>query len=211
MEFNGFVDTFTNEHALFTNALKGVFLAAVYAGNMTPAGLSALESAAYSVGKTYYSRASYQIDSYAQDMMLDGTDALVESVTARQRKAVDSIRLSIIASIKEITTSARALALGGNMSTKVIAQVGDRVKSPDGRTWQAAKLAQVIVRDFAYQTATDRAVDGIVKAGGTNVTITYDLLVGREYENATVTLEEFAELRPKVFHINASARVSASV
>lgn len=211
MEFNGFVDTFTNEHALFTNALKGVFLAAVYAGNLTPSGLSALESAAYSVGKTYYGRASHQIDSYGQEMMLDGTDALVESVTERQRKATDSIRLSIIASIKEVTTSARALALGGNMSTKVIAQVGDRVKSPGGRTWQAAKLAQVIVRDFAYQTMIDRSVDEIVKTGGTSVTISYDVPTGREYENATMTLDEFAELRSKIFHVNASARVSASV
>lgn len=211
MEFNGFVETFTNEHALFTNALKGVFLASVYAGNMTPSGLSALESAAYSVGKTYFARASQQIDSYGQEMMMDGTEELVTAVTERQRKAIDSIRLSIVASIKEVTTSARALALGGSMSLKVVSQVGDRVKSPDGRTWQAAKLAQVIVRDFAYQAMTDRSVDEIVKSGGTSVKITYDVAFGREYENAVMTLEEFAELRPKVFHINASARVSASV
>jgi len=211
MEFDGFVETFTNEHSLFTNALKGVFLSLIVKGKLTPAALTQMEAEAYRVGKTYYERASNDIEHHAQAMMKDGSEKLVESIAGRRERVQNNIRLTVVEGIKSIMTAARAVSLGASMSSEQLSDLTNTVRAPDGRKWKAEKLVRTLVRDFSYQSMTDRDFDKIARSNAGSLVIKYDAPGEREYENAVVSLEEFAEIRSEVFHINASARVSANV
>lgn len=211
MEFDGFVDTFVNEYGLFTEALKGAFLSAVVSGDITPAKLKELELRAYKAAKTYYTRASRELESYTQELMLDdGSEQLEASLLQRKRDVLFGVRTTVLGSVKTVLDAARGKALGGSLRYD-ITKVPDYVKGPDGRTWAAEKLTRAMVRDFAYQSQTDKAIDEILLSGASKVAITYDVPGEREYENAVISTSELIELRPKIFHINASARVTANV
>lgn len=97
----------------------------------------------------------------------------------------------------------------GLLAQQRMAKPTFRAKDSAGRTWDADKLMNTIVRDFAYQTFIDAQFQEAVNDGATEVTIEHPD-PNHALSGTTISMGDPAwqKLRNETFHINSSLTIS---
>lgn len=159
-------------YELFLFALNGRYQQMRAPGaEVTPRALRDLQVDAYALGKTFLSIAEAEVENYLRPLLEDRSDGLQTALTLRKKEAFALVRGMVIENVKQVGRVGRTGISGfsdllrnahggmGLLVQRAVGVIGFKVTDTSGRKWEPAKLMQVVVRDFGYQSDIDAFVD----------------------------------------------------
>ncbi|WKZ86339.1 hypothetical protein N5B55_05135 [Ralstonia pickettii] len=155
------------QYELFLFALRGLYLNAMAPGaTVTPKLVADVQGAAQRAAESFLGTAGTELQAH---IAAYGQGDAVHALTVRKREALAQLRGLVN---QNVSQALRDMRLGGQDMSSMLKDAGGgmglllqkrlttktwTVRDTSGRQWEAAKLARVVVRDFAVQADLDAA------------------------------------------------------
>lgn len=217
-------------YELFLLALNGRYQQMRAPGvEVTPRALRDLQVDAYGLGKTFLNIAEAEIENHLRPLLEDGSDGLQTALTLRKKEALALVRGMVVENVKQVGMVGRTGIGGfsdllrnahggvGLLVQRAVGAISFKVVDTSGRKWEPAKLMQVVVRDFGYQSDIDAFVDARRALGDTLAAAVWVNEGGYIVRQTIFAIGEsdaypsFEAVRDTVFHPNSKAIVTPYV